>query len=39
MALLSRFYTGNGSLDETVAAVNLTLSEFAYHRENVRKTG
>lgn len=39
MSLLAHFYGGNGSVDETVAAMNLTLSEFAYHRENVRKTG
>lgn len=39
MALLVRFYEKGGELEETVSALSRTLSQLAYQRENVLKTG
>lgn len=39
MALLFRFYQGGDKLDETVAALTGTLTQLAYQRSNVLKTG
>lgn len=39
MALLARFYVDGVGTEETLAAMTRTLSEFAYHRQNVMKTG
>lgn len=39
MALLARFYQDKVGLAETVAALTAVLSQVAYHRENVMKTG
>ncbi|KZE34575.1 hypothetical protein [Crenobacter luteus] len=39
MALLARFYQDKVGLAETVAALTTVLSQVAYHRENVMKTG
>lgn len=37
MALLARFYQRGDALDETVAALTVTLSQLAYQRSNVMK--
>ncbi len=39
MGLLARFYQDKVGLAETVAALTMVLSQVAYHRENVMKTG
>lgn len=39
MALLARFYQDKVGLAETLAALTTVLSQVAYHRENVMKTG
>lgn len=39
MALLARFYQDKVGLADTVAALTMVLSQVAYHRENVMKTG
>lgn len=39
IALLARFYQDKDGLAETVAALTTVLSQVAYHRENVMKTG
>lgn len=38
MALLTRFYAEGSDAESTLAAVTRTLTEFAYHRQNVQKT-
>lgn len=38
MALLARFYVDGLGAEETLSAMTSTLSEFAYHRQNVMKT-
>ncbi|PIP98522.1 MAG: hypothetical protein COW76_20385 [Shewanella sp. CG18_big_fil_WC_8_21_14_2_50_42_11] len=37
MSLLIKFASGNASTDETVAALTRSMSDLAYHRENVLK--
>lgn len=37
MVLLSHFYKGHEGLDETVAAINASLTQLAYQRANVQK--
>jgi hypothetical protein len=39
MALLARFYQNGDAVDATVAALTKTLSQVAYQRSNVIKTG
>ena len=39
MALLARFYVDGLDAEETLSAMTSTLSEFAYHRQNVMKAG
>lgn len=39
MALLARFYQNGDAVDETVTALTETLSQLAYQRSNVLKTG
>lgn len=39
MALLARFYVDGLNAEETLSAMTSTLSEFAYHRQNVMKAG
>lgn len=39
MALLTRFYQRGGDVDETVAALTLTLTQIVYQRSNVQKAG
>lgn len=39
MALLARFYQNGEAVENTLAALTRTLSEFAFHRHNVMKTG
>lgn len=38
VALLSRFYTDGGDAEATLAAITRTLTEFAFHRQNVQKS-
>ena len=37
VSLLSKFYQGKADLEETVNALTCSISEMAYHRENVKK--
>lgn len=37
IVLLSRFYEGKSSLEETLDALNHTLTDMAYHRQNIIK--
>jgi hypothetical protein len=39
MALLARFYQNGDAVNETVAALTETLTQLAYQRSNVLKTG
>lgn len=39
MALLSQFYQNGQGVEETLSSLTRTLSEFAYHRQNVMKAG
>lgn len=39
MALLARFYVNGDGADETLTAMTRTLTEFAFHRQNVMKSG
>ncbi|MCW3479705.1 hypothetical protein OL229_09040 [Neisseriaceae bacterium JH1-16] len=38
-ALLARFYQNGEAMEETLSAITRSLTEFAYHRENVQKSG
>ena len=37
MLVLSKFYDGNSSIEETISEINESLSNLAYQRENVKK--
>jgi len=39
MALLARFYAEGVGTEETLEAMTRTLTEFAFHRHNVQKSG
>lgn len=39
IALLSRFYQNGDALEQTVSALTTTLTQLAYQRSNVMKTG
>jgi hypothetical protein len=39
ISLLARFYQNGEALDETVSALTTTLTQLAYQRSNVLKTG
>lgn len=38
MSLLARFYAEGNDPESTLTAITLTLTEFAYHRQNVQKS-
>lgn len=39
LALLARFYMDGQGVEETLSALARSMSEFAFHRQNVEKTG